>query len=285
MKRIIVTGATGFIGSSLVDKLVENGNDVIPLGRKLKNYSSKFIRNNLLSIDLDSEELPKLGKVDCVCILASQQPHKGNDWDTYYNINSKQIFKFLNLNIDQVIYISTTSVNLENSIPNPQNYYGLSKALAESFIRFNMNCFNQATIMRFPSVMGVNHHGGIVHDIKLWAENNENIDLYDKGEKFRNILHVDEAVSSIISAISLRNNLNNYEEFEIGSSNSIKLSQLAELMVYLLKSNSTISLLEKSSKAKDIFINNSKAISKLLFMPETVESGIKKYLKEFNYEV
>ena len=46
-----------------------------------------------------------------------------------------------------------------------------------------------------------------------------------------------------------------------------------------------INLLEKSTKAKDIYIDNSKAISKLSYLPRTIEDGLKRYLREFNYEI
>jgi len=47
MKKILVTGATGFIGSSLVDILVKNGNEVIPIGRSIKKYNSEYIKKIL----------------------------------------------------------------------------------------------------------------------------------------------------------------------------------------------------------------------------------------------
>ena len=50
------------------------------------------IRENLLKIDLITEKLPELGKIDCACLLASRQPYKENEWNKYYEINSKQIF-------------------------------------------------------------------------------------------------------------------------------------------------------------------------------------------------
>ena len=56
MKRILVTGATGFIGNSLVERLIKMGYEVIPVGRTLKPWSSDFIRENLLKIDLITEK-------------------------------------------------------------------------------------------------------------------------------------------------------------------------------------------------------------------------------------
>ena len=63
MNTVLETGATGFIGNSLVEQLVEKGYEVIPTGRSLKPWSSEFIKKNLVDIDLTANNLPDFGKV------------------------------------------------------------------------------------------------------------------------------------------------------------------------------------------------------------------------------
>jgi len=285
MKRILVTGATGFVGNSLVEQLVEKGYEVIPTGRTLKPWSCDFIKKNLVEIDLTVNDFPDFGRIDCVCLLASRQPYKKNEWNKYYEINSKQIFHFLNADIEQLIYISTTTVNIVNDIPDPINNYGLSKALGERLLKINKKHFNQTSIVRFPSVMGVNHHGGIINDLKAWIDKDEKINLYDGGRKYRNILHVNDAVSAILSVVESGKNLSQYEEFEIGSRDSNTLSEIANILIRLMDKDIKVNLLKKSTNTNDVYVNNSKAVSKLGYLPKTIEDGIKQYLKDCNYEV
>ena len=285
MNTVLVTGATGFIGNSLVEQLVEKGYEVIPTGRSLKPWSSEFIKKNLVDIDLTANNLPDFGKVECVCLLGSKQPFKENEWDEYYNINSRQIFHFLNMEIDQLIYVSSTTVNAINSISDPQNYYGLSKALGERLLKINKNHFSQASILRFPSVMGVNHYGGIIYEFKKWIENGNDINLYDGGKKYRNILHVDDAVSAIVKTIKFNKKLSNYEEFEIGSEKSNTLSEITNMLIRFMRKEIKINFVDRSTNSIDVFVDNSKAISKIGYTPRTIEIGIKQYLKDCNYEV
>ena len=126
-------------------------------------------------------------------------------------------------------------------MPQPKNFYGLSKVLAENFLRISNNNFDQVSIIRFPSVIGFNHQAGIVHDFRTWAENHEDIELFDLGETYRNVIHVDDAVNSIMKVIETQTKqLARFEIFNAGSLNSITMYELAKLIITLTDSNSRI---------------------------------------------
>ena len=91
--KILVTGASGFIGNSLVNQLLISGHEVIPIGKKLKPWSSSYIQKTLVKVDLTKQPLPDFGRIDCACLLASKQPFIDDNWNQYYKINSEQILK------------------------------------------------------------------------------------------------------------------------------------------------------------------------------------------------
>ena len=286
MKRILVTGATGFIGSGLVEKLLQVGYEVLPVGRNIKSWNPSFVRDNLLEIDFTIDDLPDFDEIDCACLLASVQPHSANEWDRYYEVNSKQILHFLEKNIKRIIYISTTSVKLINGMPQPKNFYGLSKMLAENILRISKNNFDQVSIIRFPSVIGLNHQAGIAYDMRTWSENHKDIELFGLGKTYRNLIHVDDAVNAIIRVIKFpTKKLDRFEIFDTGSSNSITMYELAQLIITLTNSNSKIIKSKKASVGEDVFVDNSKAMTLLGFVPKSVEESIAKYLIECGYEI
>ena len=161
----------------------------------------------------------------------------------------------------------------------------MSKFIGEKLVEINKNYHQQSSVIRFPSVIGANHHGGIIHDFRSWIEDGSDLDLYDRGLKYRNVIHVNDAVRSILLVIESFEKLDNYEEFNIGSRDSKTMHQILKLMLNLMKKNNNINLLEKVTNSNDIFIDNSNAVAKIGFKPVTIEHGIRTYLKEYNYEV
>ena len=122
-------------------------------------------------------------------------------------------------------------------------------------------------------------------DLKSWIEEKRQIDLFDNGNKIRNILHVNDAVKSILLAIWSFSSLNEYEEFNIGSQDSITLAEITSSLIDLMSVETTVNLLDNSSKSEDVYIDNSEAISKIGYAPITIRDGLKKYLKEYDYEI
>ena len=110
--------------------------------------------------------------------------------------------------------------------------------------------------------------------------NDDDIDLYDGGKKYRNILYVGDAVAAIVKTIIANKKLSNYEEFEIGSKRSNTLNEIANILIRLMGKNKKVNLLEHSTNSNDIYVDNSKAISKVGYVPRTIEDGIKQYLND-----
>ena len=159
MKTILITGATGYIGSMLVKKLSEKYN---VLGVSRKNESCNFY---------SWENLPKIN-IDVVIHLAG----KAHDLDSknykdYYNANvltTKLLIDFCNTkNVDQFIFLSTSKVYLnefkqikENSPKEAKNPYQETKIIAENLIVSNLDSTNYY-ILQPPIVISNKEKGNI----------------------------------------------------------------------------------------------------------------------------
>ena len=287
MKRILVTGATGFLGSRLVEYLAEAGHEIVAQGRNIKAWTPRAVIERLEKYDLSDTELKVTEAFDCVCLLASIQPSRTVSWETYYMVNSKQVLQQFISSAKQVIYVSTLALNPRNVVPTPKNYYELSKLLGEQLLRLRKESgqFEQVSIVRFPSIIGVNHRAGIVYELCRLAKQGQPIELFDRGARIRSLIHVDDAVAVIGKLINNSNNLGFLEEFDAGSKNSMTTSELAKLIVNKTDSNSDIIFLDKTTRTTDVKVDNDKVESMLGFRARSVEESIDLYMRELDDEI
>ena len=167
--RVLLTGATGFVGSHIIEELISNNNIVIALVRKtsdlkwIKDYPVQFEQCSLN----DEEKLAEIiSNVDIVVHCAGVVT--ALNWDDYYNTNvlgTKNIVNVVIKNkkkIKKFIYISSqaamgpSSSETPKSLTekeNPVSNYGKSKLLAEQEVK-KLKDIIPYTIIRPASVYG-----------------------------------------------------------------------------------------------------------------------------------
>ena len=178
MKKVIVTGCAGFIGSTLVDRLLQEGHQVIGvdnfstgqrrfLDGALKNPAFKLIEMDLL--DLDALKLAFVGgevvfhlSANADVRFGTNHPRRDLEQNTIVTYN---VLEAMRTNgIKKIAFSSTGSVYGESPVvPTPEDgpfpvqtsLYGASKAAGEGLISAYCEGFGfQACIFRFVSILG-----------------------------------------------------------------------------------------------------------------------------------
>lgn len=298
-KYILVTGATGFLGAETCKRLINLGYKVVGIGRKRYGFLSDAILHseNFTFIQLDLKELDETFLQDIIfdsCIhLASIVEYASHDYHDYHDctiIPTLNLLKIAKLGrIKHIIYSSTLSVitkpeskiiNEESAI-SPSSNYGLAKYTCEKLLEIEnkKNSSFSCTTLRFPSIYGKNHLGGIVHTLKESAINNEEIELYGRGEYLRNILYVEDAIDSIILALTKK--ISGFQLFNIGSDTSIRVIDIANTLIKLLHSQSILRLSDKTSPNNfNAQLDITKAKNLLSFQPRDIKEGLKLYIQD-----
>jgi UDP-glucose 4-epimerase len=225
--RIFVTGAAGFIGSNLVDRLLQDGHEVIGFdnfstgqekflieARKAANFT--LIRGDLL----DNGALVRaLADVDQVVHLAAnadvrfgtEHPRKDLEQNV---IATHNLLEAMRLNgVRRIAFSSTGSVYGEATVvPTPEDapfpmqtsLYGASKLAAEGLIAAYCEGFGfQGTVFRFVSILGDRYSHGHVFDFcRMLLADPTRLRILGDGRQRKSYLHVTDCVSAILTALA-----------------------------------------------------------------------------------
>lgn len=307
MSTFLVTGVSGFLGSALASDLLNDGHRVIGLAKQEGSFLQDGIKKSkkfrFVKFDL-TKNFNKLlcnVSVDFIFHLASQQPSSKNlSYADYYAGNvetARNVINFVKSNkVKGIVFTSTVALMEkmqrgmplnENSNVMPDNYYALTKYIAERLLAVEIGCLDTKLItLRLPSLFGRNHLGGIVHTYYTLAKNNKNIQVYNNGKTMRNLLHVSDVVKLLKRMPAAFARLSKNEVFLIGSKNSLASIKIAQKIKQLLDSSSRIiRLIDKFGFGEDILIDFSKARKAFDFNPITIESGLQKFIKEMGREI
>ncbi len=250
---IVVTGGAGFIGSHVVDRLVEEDRviviDNLSSGRReFVNPEAEFIR-----ADLAIDELTQLlrGADEVWHIAANPDVRIGaENPDAIYRNNVLATYRLLEAmrraGVERLIFTSTSTVYGEASvIPTPEDYpphpisiYGASKLACEALIEsyahtFDMKCW----IYRFANVIGRRSTHGVIYDfiMKLRA-NPEELEILGNGEQNKSYIYIDDCIDAMFFGLKADGKVN---VFNIGTEDQIKVRRIAEIVCEEMKLSPT----------------------------------------------
>ncbi|HEY9205999.1 MAG TPA: NAD-dependent epimerase/dehydratase family protein [Candidatus Methanoperedens sp.] len=252
--KTIVTGGAGFIGSHLVDKLIEGGNEVTVIdnlssGRMdflehhLKDPDFKFIKLDLLEA---GKLLEALDGADMIYHLAANPDVRLGAENTRVHLEQNVIVTYNVLEamrlsgIRKIVFTSTSTVYGEATcIPTPENYgplvpislYGASKLACEALITSYCSTFDMNSwIFRFANIVGNRGtHGIIVDFIDKLRNDKTSLEILGDGQQRKSYIHVSDCVDAILFAVSNSNEMVNI--FNIGSNDTINATEIAGIIV------------------------------------------------------
>jgi UDP-glucose 4-epimerase len=230
MSNIVVTGSAGFIGSTLVDRLLLQGHTVIGIDNfstglpkfiesAKKNSNFQFVEIDILDLQTLKSALKGAGFVFHLAANAdvrfgTDHPRKDLEQNTIATFNVLEAMRFNSIN--KIAFSSTGSVYGEAPvIPTPENgpfpiqtsLYGASKSAGEGLISAYCEGFGfQSWIFRFVSILGERYAHGHVFDFyeKLKLDPNH-LNVLGNGKQRKSYLYVQDCIDAMLLAIEKAN--------------------------------------------------------------------------------
>ncbi len=252
--KIMVTGGAGFIGSHIVDRLVNSGEYVVVydnlssgkmefIEQHMGKENFKFVKADLLDFDTLKKEMHG---VDLVYHVAANPDVRLGSSDTHVHIEQNvmatyNVLEAMRLNgVRDIVFTSTSTVYGEASvIPTPEDYgplipislYGASKLGAEAFITSYAHTFDmRAVIYRFANIVGPRSTHGVIYDfIMKLSRNPEELEILGDGTQTKSYLYIEDCVDAIL--FGYKNRKNYVEIFNIGSEDWVNVRKIADIIV------------------------------------------------------
>ncbi|MBN1989177.1 MAG: SDR family oxidoreductase [Bacteroidales bacterium] len=263
MKRVLVTGGAGFLGSHLCDRLLNDGNEVICLDNFFTGSKQNIIHllgNPYFELARHDVTMPYFAEVDEIYNLACPaspihyqlNPIKTVKTSVMGAINMLGLAKRVKATVLQA---STSEVYGDPEVhPQPEGYWGNvnpigprscydeGKRCAETlFVNYHQQNGVNIKILRIFNTYGPRmsqNDGRVVSNFIIQALKNQDITIFGDGSQTRSFMYVTDLIEGMISMMATPNNITG--PINIGNPVEFTMKELAEKVVNLTGSKSKL---------------------------------------------
>lgn len=301
--KILVTGGAGFIGSHIVDMLVQRKDEVVIVDNlstgniKNINKKAKFYKNDIQNRDIlqiFNEFQPQV-VIHTAAQIDVQQSLKQPVLDASVNINGT-----INLleackesGVSKIIYSSSAAVygnpkylGIDEKHPkNPLSFYGISKYTPEHYIKAYHHLHGiKYSILRYANVYGIRQdpkgEGGVISIFLSKMLNGEAPVIFGDGEQTRDFIYVEDVARANVMAIDQCHD----ETVNIGTNTPTTVNQLYSMMELHIRSG--LKPLYGPERKGDIvhsYLDNAKAAACMGWKPVySLQEGLEKTIEYYS---
>lgn len=245
MSKILITGGTGFIGSHLVDRLLDLNHNVVIVD-DLSTGQNINKNAKLVVLDINDPKLKDVfdeGKFDCVFHLAAQinlrKSFEDPILDAKINIlgSLNVILNSVRTGVKKFIFASTGGAIYKPEAPlswteetctEPASPYGLGKLTVENYLRIFKSL--NWTVLRYSNVYGSRQNpkseAGVVAIFTENALNSQPLKIFGDGEQTRDFIYVGDVVAANVHI--MEKDLTGI--FNVSTGTSVSVNTIAEMI-------------------------------------------------------
>ena len=309
---VLVTGAAGFIGSHLCQRLLAAGNRIIGLDNFDAFYDPAIKRANIAQCiktggfelatgDIrDAEFVENILKnhdIDIIVHLAAKAGVRGSIEDplSYADTNVNGTVVMLEAarkyTIDKFIFASSSNVYGNNekvpfcetdNVDFPISPYAATKKAGELICHVYSHLYNMnITCLRFFTVYGSRQRPDLaIHKFARLIETGQAIPLFGDGSMRRDHTYIDDIIDGVVAAMAA---CEGFEIYNLGNSTPVRLDELASEIEKAIGKKAIINRLpEQPGDVKQTYADVTKASRQLSYNPETeIADGLAKFMEWF----
>ena len=306
VSKAMVTGASGFIGSMLVERLLRDGyivigidslTDFYSIDLKRRNLANALGNENFIFIEKDILELEKLQENIKYIFHTAAQPGVRSSWGKSFNVYVKDNVlvtqHLLELckerkGLKKIVYSSSSSIygdaeafpTNEEVIPRPISPYGVTKLAAEHlFELYHRNYGINVVALRYFTVFGPRQRPDMAfHKFIKSIIKRVPIVVYGDGKQTRDFTFIDDIIEANVIAMKSKSK---YRIFNIGGGNHVSINDVIEVLKDLMGRNTEVRYQKKEiGDVKDTMADTSRAETELGFHPKyDLHLGLKKEIE------
>jgi nucleoside-diphosphate-sugar epimerase len=254
-KKAILTGGTGFIGSNLCRKLVNQNWTISVIVRESSDLSNiEDIKENINIYLYDGSisnliDFFKNEKADVVFHLASLfiAEHKSNQLDALVDSNLRFALHILEAmkesNTNLIINTSTSWQHFHNNKYNPVNLYAATKKAFEDLLKYYIEAegIRAITLKLFDTYGETDNRPKLINLLNQFADEQKELKM-SPGEQAIDLVHVDDVTNAFLKAHQylIENEEITNNTYGVGTGKGVSLKKLVQLFEHLTKKNINI---------------------------------------------
>lgn len=227
--NILLTGSTGFLGSHLLEGLLNEGHGVSILKRSTSNpWRISHLMDKVKTFDVDITPVERAFEESKIDVIIHTACNYGRSSQSVYEVVESNLMFGLRVMDAAIKYNAKLFINTDTLLPKNINYYSLSK---KQFVEWLKKYSSQIQVINFR----LDHMYGPKDDknkfvfwlIDQFKRNVESVKL-TAGEQIREFIHINDVVSAYLYMIKKTSMLNVFNEFDIGTGMPIRLRDFVE---------------------------------------------------------
>lgn len=295
MMNILVLGGAGFLGSKIVEALLESGHTVSVFDK----YCEKPNNTNLTVIQSKFDDIHSLEKalrnIDIVIhLISTTVPSTSNEQPVYdvegNLVNTLNLLKLMNeAGVKRIIYFSSggTVYGKPNQLPIRENHptnpicsYGIVKLAIEKYLQLYQDLYGfNVTILRPSNPYGIGQRNtgvqGVIAAIMHRALSEETIIIWGDGSVERDYIYISDVVSACMAVI----NQNASGLYNISTGHGVSVNQLINITEKIIAKPIRVKYESKRNfDIERVILSNELAKNELNWSPKVdLEQGIARY--------